>query len=821
MRTVIHSGEFLSIAGVLYRAEIWRDTADNAKPTEPQELRFEASEPLVIEWPETSKEVPICASTATLRIESPSDRTYVGLYTIASGAVGLDVYREGSLYWSGTLDPESYEEPYERDSLYPVSLTFSDFGHLDRVGFSGKADRVVLGDLIKRAASVARLHPSITLDDSLANIRTTDGKRVSVALACSAGNFYDEDGKAATYREALETMLQPCGLKLMQRAGRLWLFDLHGLAHNPLSRGDDSHRRVVWSSTSQTLGVDKVANSVTLNFSPYAQSKLISADDFKFSARVDINAALNGTASNAWMYYSTKAAAKAKLGEYRRQRLWDLWDADKIAQEAEFVFATDIHKFRIVPLKGGTEAVGVYVCASTLTRASSSPINYSMRETLAASQAYDLYKTARIYLPPLRPNTDTRMAEGLYGQRITTGNIFLRLKMECLMDMRYNPFGETPDPKNFTDDSEDGATYNTARIGSAWCFAPMRVRLFRNKDDREAAYHYTNQRRAYSYTENPLDNQTALFDFSGSGGGWRQGDDPDEVTWAAYYPDPDDIAEGSALLKGWATNRPCIGRPDWSSASIQANNNGTQKQYAEWLYAGAKGRDVYKWLQRLSGEFIPYPYMGGWLEVSIGGGFVAHDYKGEGDHGDAATQGSDHDFFRQTYWHSRGLFDKMQWLLFKAPEVDIVRGWGDFGNIDVPDVEIRATLHPDAREGLKFGLKCGTLPAGDSEGESVARGIYVHADTGEPIRKLSRAGKTDSPEHLFINSLYSQFAYRRAKIQGEASIDPSGLHHYEEDNTSGKFIATATRQDLMADCGDMTLVSLAGDSYQPITYTDK
>ena len=96
------------------------------------ELRFPYEEPLTIEYAETSKEDVICGATATLSIISPGDRTYEDLYTVTAGDIVMNVYCNNALYWSGTLDPEFYEEPYADFDHYVVSLTFSDFGILDR-----------------------------------------------------------------------------------------------------------------------------------------------------------------------------------------------------------------------------------------------------------------------------------------------------------------------------------------------------------------------------------------------------------------------------------------------------------------------------------------------------------------------------------------------------------------------------------------------------------------------------------------------------------------------------------------------------------------
>ena len=69
-----YMGEFLSRAGVCWRAEILQES--NSAFDEIGVLTFEATEALVIEYPNTAKEDVICGSTATIQIESPGDRTY-------------------------------------------------------------------------------------------------------------------------------------------------------------------------------------------------------------------------------------------------------------------------------------------------------------------------------------------------------------------------------------------------------------------------------------------------------------------------------------------------------------------------------------------------------------------------------------------------------------------------------------------------------------------------------------------------------------------------------------------------------------------------
>ena len=134
MKFLRYKGEFFSVQGTLWRVELWQESDKEYDVV--GDLTFDADEPLVLEWDTKPKEEVICGSTATLKIISPGDRTYQDLYSIEVGRVRLDVYRNDTLYWSGCIDAEFYEEPYEQFKGYTVTLGFSDFGVLDRIKYN-------------------------------------------------------------------------------------------------------------------------------------------------------------------------------------------------------------------------------------------------------------------------------------------------------------------------------------------------------------------------------------------------------------------------------------------------------------------------------------------------------------------------------------------------------------------------------------------------------------------------------------------------------------------------------------------------------------
>ena len=82
-----YKGEFLSVSGVVWRAEILQES-DAAFETVGS-LEFDADQPLVIEWGNKSKEEVICGATATLKIISTADRRHEALYSLDVGRTPL------------------------------------------------------------------------------------------------------------------------------------------------------------------------------------------------------------------------------------------------------------------------------------------------------------------------------------------------------------------------------------------------------------------------------------------------------------------------------------------------------------------------------------------------------------------------------------------------------------------------------------------------------------------------------------------------------------------------------------------------------------
>ncbi len=412
-----YRGSFLSIDGVAWTVCIQQDAARDFNTVE--ELEFSVPS-LEIDWVETSQEMSVCSSRATLRLICPSDRAYLDLYSVAPCVFRLLVFRSGDLFWSGTLDPEFSEEPYSTADGYVVSLTFSDFGVLNRISYnlSGlQTLSAILTDALTRACllyeSVDQSRISTILDGNQATL-----DRISIL----SGNFFDEDGEPTNMRDVLEGMLQPLGIRLIQRSGSMYLYDLNGLCAAVASTP------IQWMSNDQTLSSDKVFNAIKISLSTYAGGD--STPEFKYTGdhspdKINIS---NNTPSDG-DYYSFYEDWGLAADSH--------WDYDNIDFTIFRGGSTGLASymgtaFHIEPVLGGEESSGVAMWFYTGGHGSLQggwPVRKGM--STVPPDGTPFLQTQRIYLPPLSSAEAKKYR--------------IRLQVPMMIDARYNPFAEAGD----------------------------------------------------------------------------------------------------------------------------------------------------------------------------------------------------------------------------------------------------------------------------------------------------------------------------------------------------------------------------------------
>ena len=742
-----YMGEFLSRKGVVWRVEILQDNYSGNVG----QLTFEADEALVINWKHTDKEEVICGSEATLKIESPGDRTYEDLYTIEVGKIRMDVYRENSLYWSGTLDPEFYEEPYEKARYYVVTLTFSDFGILDRLKYnlSGMQTlEAILLDAIDRSKVCASLLANSYCTTYFADTNT---KATLSALSMRSENFYDEDAEPSTLKEVVTGILQPLAMKMIQRNGHIYIFDLNGLYTLAQSRA------ITWDGDSQTMGVDKVANNVKVNFSPYSSSELLSGKlEYKDTYSVDMINLVADPGASYYSYYPDYSE------DHRQGGNWDY----NLINFTIFIstLGAGLHYLNpnarychILPLVGGPSECTAIAWAFHSGGHGGLDTGWPKRilNTVTQESGMQVMQTHKVFLPTLTSE----------GRK----SYYVRLTLEMLLDARYNPFTEG-------NDGNEGGNYDRMKGRTGYAFVPVAINMYDSNGN--AVCHYDNSSIAKGGTKGHL---------AYCKGSWVSGAGGFGSAYLEYY-DPSNLWESAGIL-GWKKNRHCIGRPGIGNVDVM-------------IY------DSFK--QMADGQYMPYPTQGGYLEVTVYAGVQCFDMDEYRLNGFRPQQTAWND---PKYWVDDNRYNQVRWLLYKAPKVELVKNNLIFDAAELDDVEYSGYINKHAKEEISIDTTCGTA----NTTCPTAKGIYCRASDSLQIQQLKRAGVTDHPEKLLIGTLYSQYATRHTTLEGEAVIDPGGLCKYTEQNQPGKvFMMSEEQQDVITDTTQAVYTELSPDEYDAI-----
>ena len=770
-----YAGEFYAVDGTVWRCEILQEAATAYASV--GDLDFPADEPLTIEWDVRSPEKPVCGSMATLTIESPGDRTYADLYTEVPGAIRLDVYRDSSLYWSGCLDTETFHEPYDRYDHDDVRLTFYDFGHLGRIPYNLTGTKTLL-QLVQGALSAAAFNYG-SINQDYISTKFTDNVAVTLStLSIPSENFIDEDGVAFDWEKVLGGILQPLGLRIIQRAGIVWVYDLNGL----YTLKNDTVE-VVWDGVGQSMDAGRVYNNLRVTFSPYSKAELL--PEFKYGDVADPNL-INKTTTvmnpQRYSFYKDYSPSHQHDGEWDYDLIgFTIFlsnDSDK-CRGGIAAKGTNNRYFKIVPVTGGTECEGVAVgfrANQHSDMTSSTPIKGidpgSHPESLAM-------RCERIRIPVVSSDDQAQN--------------FIRIRMDMLADPRYNPFEDAPDGG----DGNENHNYADFLSWAQQAFIPVAIVLY--DESGTALYHYSNG--ILTVNGRPARSVAACASWQVSEStrdGWLPGEASFGDAWLSYY-DPDmDIVEGNGCL-GWKTNRQSFGKPYTKGRTASKRtkhylqNTSSIPVEKDWWFF-----DSFK--EAPDGQYIPYPPVGGFLEIRVYNGVYLFD---------------DTDRFNQTpsvsKFYQQGLYDKLRWLLYKVPEVTVVRRTLTLDEAEVDDVEYSGICNADAKEELALETICGTLATPCV----TAKGVYLRVSTGGQLNQLKRAGRTESAEQLLIGTLYSQFATRKTVLTGEVVLDTGGLTLYDEavQPSGTKFLMTGEIQHLRENMSEATLLEVRPDEY--------
>lgn len=748
-----YSGSFVSLEGNIWTVDIWQ-MADNPFP-QVGELDFPAEEPVLIEWEDTQKHDVICPSSATIKIESPGDRTYIDLYAVNPGDIGTNIYRNGSLYWQGTLDTELYEEPYEREKHYDVLLTFQDFGPWARLKFDMHG-LPLMGDIINDALYKAKLS-NLQLDTT--SFISSFHQRIGISanpaepftLRVRADNFYDKDGQPLSLEEVITGMLQPLAQRIIQKNGAIYVYDLQGLHDNAQAQP------ISWTADSQTLSTDRIYNKVKVSLDPNASGKLLDPDDLT----IDIPDDSLTNVSNFALDYFTFYSSYQKSGNNTPIDPSDLQFTIFTTTNGKGLQFTSGLFFKTVGLFGGQDDKGIlgcFVAGHDRMAAYSFPPTKGTRPEARATTSV-LMRSNRVFIP--NASSDNR-------------KWMLRLKLEMLCDMRYNPFCE---PGNY---NEQG-NYDQAKTAVAYAYVPADLILYDAPTGGNPIAAFDNKWAAANRQYGA--DSTVPLNYANIGHWVPVNAAPLQSTdancWLAFYnKNNKESRRGSTGILGWTANHQQIGARD--------------------------GRLLASITDIPDGEYIPYPQQGGWLEVTIWANLFFYNDPSYTD-GDGYTFNfSDAAKYARTLNHSN-----IRWLLYKAPQLDIVSNGARHEVADADDVITEGVAVQGAEEDLEIKTICGTMP---KESPSARAQIFRNSNK-LPLKYVTRAGVTDTPERLLVRTLTAQYGARRTTLSGEAAITPGPPCVFTEQNQGQRaFVLLGEAQDLIHDTTEGLWCELGNDT---------
>lgn len=512
-----YTTQFHGLDDTLWNIDIYIDGYD----ARPVEIKLEGDEPCVIDWQETGKTDVVQGATCTLRVSNESDRQMLRLMSHTNAYI--IVSRDGKQYWKGYQDDAIYEEPYSFAKAYVTELTFSDFGALNRVSFGFEGVRSVddivrdcLGSIGYGNGTIINLYTSL-LDPKTRQPITLDMLYINDRRFASGGGSW---GERKSKREVLEETLRPLGLRIMQKNGQIYIYDIewlrdHDYCHNyPVWKGTDAYLR-----GSETFGLYEVA------FEPDARETIA-----------------DGTIGNMdsmevpdryWVKYCDEDSGDEGVGYYIR-----LYDTHGLGNPDGRVFKTrpelssdDCHGYAWIAAaydKNRPTLIPPRILANQYVRW---PISSPGRPGASA-----LFETVSDFLP-LTPDRD---------------RFQLRVNLDLLLSPKMNPSEDAERWNLNTDNSQLTPAYYKNNWTKRFLKAYVPVKLELIGIDGNVAAHYTNTTRITG-----AGGSYVLYPLSPGRGRWESGAADFGDMLLSYY---NDGCEASAL-EGWATNRQTMAHP--------------------------------------------------------------------------------------------------------------------------------------------------------------------------------------------------------------------------------------------------------------------
>lgn len=246
---------------------------------------------------------PTIGSGIELKLEAAYDGQYANLYTNDKQKYKGHFYKNDKIVWKGFLNSEIYNEQYDRNENYPVSLQFNDgFKVMERISFlddnglryEGLKTAWEVLWIILNKLDVGYKYVYVACDVYAEGMDTLSSPYHQMKVDCS--NYYDEKGVPMNCREVLDYLVKLQRAICFQNEGCL------NIVSTPLFTGSFERRRYTseasaqvlqtvnpvitiptqadWYAADQNIDVVSGFNKATLQYSPYADEVVIESSNF-------------------------------------------------------------------------------------------------------------------------------------------------------------------------------------------------------------------------------------------------------------------------------------------------------------------------------------------------------------------------------------------------------------------------------------------------------------------------------------------------------------------------------------------------------------
>ncbi len=868
-------GSFITKDDSIVRFEIFNvnvDTQEDAYEAYQQfvlggsSLQVPADEPMLIEW-DSDKKDTIVGSSLTLTVIAPSYRFLLPLYTTEPGVWGIAVYHKQGpvtaetaekLIWLGWLDTEFYEEPhYEQAHSCEVTLTFTDFGLLKRRKFSNlfSTAPTLHQYIVSALYQIDGCEVLPQVNDSyhpynriISTYNTSSGTGdILQQLKVRADNFTDEDGEVMTWYDVLESLLQPLGLRIEQRGGEYYVYDLNGKVNSCQMPADAYQWSYIlqvwqgspenWEDTQYRVGIfDSVDAAEAYFYAHYDSGEywhgIISgwnldlfperyagyttpdevdwqSTDHRMSVDQTYNRAIvtfspygetklmsedditvNPTVEN--VLYNGCKYSQTEQTTIRYESMLFKHSLKGVLPAGLAAIGGQVRAFEAESLQGGADCKGVVAYMGYVSQEAGvlmADDNWGSHYNDDNQWVQDTDYYGIIPTPPSSVFAPVMLykTKRVYVPNAATANKkqVLKLQIPLLFSEKYNPWEQSNNSHNTSYESHFRKKANSVML-------QLRIRLYASQTSNSELFYYQND--AWAPYEDEITTDQILLS---QGAGWKPAGTaqvlPTLIHYCKFsgnYVDSEEMSCADGMVDG--------GAPFYNLRKTS--------YYFRHNFDG-----LYIALPNISSSDTNYQ-SGYWLEIEVTNGFYLYDkgmmYRGDGTGTpfyERVTAPINHtDSQLRQYRDCR-------WALVGFPTLKLVELQNQvFDDVEIEDIEESGVIDANAADEVSIDTVCGCINT------PVARGAYLDTTTGAPVTTLYRAGRTDTVEQLLIGTLYSQFAGRHLKLSGTArSVLPvEGLQMLTDYRYSDKlFLVTKESYNVIECESEIELTETSPDTY--------